>query len=62
MSPAGLCYSWETENGMLSSGITVEQALIRKVMQPEATETAGMTQPPEEENVNPTQTTATTKK
>lgn len=47
---------------MLSSGITVEQALIRKVMQPEATETAGMTQPPEEENVNPTQTTATTKK
>lgn len=34
----------------------------KTVMQPEATETAGMTQPPEEKNVNPTQTTATTKK
>ncbi len=55
--PAGLCGSWETENGTLSSVITVDQ---KTVVQPEATETVGMTQPAEEENVTPKQTIATT--
>lgn len=40
LSPAGLCNSWETENGTPSSVITVEQALIT-VIQPEATKAAG---------------------